>query len=457
MATLARRASAVRNGSPPRPGHCAGSKFSPNCRPKPRSEHAPAEPLCFRRRPQAYRKGDFAARCDAAGRRGQRSGRAPGARVGGAARRSPPSFGASTPSPAAHPTWPVWAGRALPAGGRTPRSSAAPRPDGGASSSRRSRRQSSAGKLASRARRRRSGRHGPGDRWSARLWRDGNFDACDRKLDLARVRGRAAEGGSQISRRPSALCRKLRRRVAGGGSWRAGRDGACSGARRRGARPVQPGAWSRPCLRRSGTIPAFCSPASRTRGVATESYEAARLLSSRRRIAILDQSRQMVVRAPDGRARASRPERAQARFPNFATRRRFRTKSIATEVDAIFHAGWIALRFLDEPAKRRSASPSPRRPRRPRCRSLARLTGAAAPRRRLGRPGRQARLLRVRAPRAEPIAYYGQLAAQRLGAKRLDLREPSAVAEGADRDESVRAVERSTPTRASTISRPARL
>ena len=42
---------------------------------------------------------------------------------------------------------------------------------------------------------------------------------------------------------------------------------------------------------------------------------------------------------------------------------------------------------------------------------------------------------------SEPIAYYGQLAADRLGAKRLELRAPSAVAEGADRDEAVRAAE----------------
>jgi soluble lytic murein transglycosylase len=42
---------------------------------------------------------------------------------------------------------------------------------------------------------------------------------------------------------------------------------------------------------------------------------------------------------------------------------------------------------------------------------------------------------------SEPIAYYGQLAARRLGAKRLELRFPSAVAEGAERDESVRATE----------------
>ncbi len=40
-----------------------------------------------------------------------------------------------------------------------------------------------------------------------------------------------------------------------------------------------------------------------------------------------------------------------------------------------------------------------------------------------------------------PIAYYGQLAAQRLGETRLALRPPMAVAEGDRRDEAVRAVQ----------------
>ena len=42
---------------------------------------------------------------------------------------------------------------------------------------------------------------------------------------------------------------------------------------------------------------------------------------------------------------------------------------------------------------------------------------------------------------SEPIAYYGQLAAQRLGEKRLALRAGTAAAEGDRRNEAVRAAE----------------
>jgi soluble lytic murein transglycosylase len=42
---------------------------------------------------------------------------------------------------------------------------------------------------------------------------------------------------------------------------------------------------------------------------------------------------------------------------------------------------------------------------------------------------------------SEPIAYYGQLAAKRLGEKRLALRSPISAAEGDRRDEAVRAAE----------------
>ncbi len=108
-------------------------------------------------------------------------------------------------------------------------------------------------------------------------------------------------------------------------------------------------------------------------------------------------------------------------------------------VDLEFHAGWIALRFLGdarEAAKRfalaAEAAESPV--------SIARAAywrGRAAEA--LG-DADEAKLL-YQSAASEPITYYGQLAAQRLGAKRLVLRGPSAVAEGADRDESVRAAE----------------
>src|SRR5271165_999504 len=111
----------------------------------------------------------------------------------------------------------------------------------------------------------------------------------------------------------------------------------------------------------------------------------------------------------------------------------------ANKVDLDFHAGWIALRFLGdapEAAKRfalaAEAAETPL--------SIARAAywrGRAAEA--MGN-GDEA-TLDYQSAATEPVAYYGQLAAQRLGAKRLELRAPSAVAEGADRDESVRAVE----------------
>jgi soluble lytic murein transglycosylase len=111
----------------------------------------------------------------------------------------------------------------------------------------------------------------------------------------------------------------------------------------------------------------------------------------------------------------------------------------ADAVDLDFHAGWIALRFLGdapEAAKRfalaAEAAETPL--------SIARAEywrGRAAEA--MGNAD-EANLHYADAA-SEPIAYYGQLAAQRLGVKRLELRAPAAVAKGDGRDESVRATE----------------
>ena len=111
----------------------------------------------------------------------------------------------------------------------------------------------------------------------------------------------------------------------------------------------------------------------------------------------------------------------------------------AARVDQDFHAGWIALRFLDQPseASRRfalaaEAAETPL--------SIARAAywrGRAAE-----ATGDEAGAKTFyESAAAQPIAYYGQLAASKLGAKRLALREPKTVATGDARDESVRAVE----------------
>jgi soluble lytic murein transglycosylase len=111
----------------------------------------------------------------------------------------------------------------------------------------------------------------------------------------------------------------------------------------------------------------------------------------------------------------------------------------ADKVDLDFHAGWIALRFLGdapEAAKRfalaAEAAETPL--------SIARAEywrGRAAE----AMGEKDDAKLHYENAATEPIAYYGQLAATRLGAKRLELRAPRAVAEGPERDEAVRAAE----------------
>ena len=112
--------------------------------------------------------------------------------------------------------------------------------------------------------------------------------------------------------------------------------------------------------------------------------------------------------------------------------------SVPAKVDAAFHAGWIALRFLgeaEEAAKRFDAAnavaATPL--------SIARAgywRGRAAEA--LGRAD-EARRFYERAA-AFPIAYYGQLAAERLGRSALVLRAPAAVAAPEARDEATRVV-----------------
>jgi soluble lytic murein transglycosylase len=113
--------------------------------------------------------------------------------------------------------------------------------------------------------------------------------------------------------------------------------------------------------------------------------------------------------------------------------------SSEARVDAAFHAGWIALRFLDDApsaAKRFAlAAEAAENPL-----SAARAAywqGRAAEA--MG-DSKAAKSFYARAASA-PIAYYGQLAAQRLGETRLVFRAPAAAAEGDRRDEAVRAVQ----------------
>jgi soluble lytic murein transglycosylase len=111
----------------------------------------------------------------------------------------------------------------------------------------------------------------------------------------------------------------------------------------------------------------------------------------------------------------------------------------ANQIDADFHAGWIALRFLGDA---RAAAQ-----RFERAAEVARTPISIA--RAAYWRGRAADALgdfddaevHYETAAREPIAYYGQLAAQRLGEKRLALRTAIAAAEGHGRDEAVRAAE----------------
>jgi peptidoglycan lytic transglycosylase len=116
-----------------------------------------------------------------------------------------------------------------------------------------------------------------------------------------------------------------------------------------------------------------------------------------------------------------------------------RPDSSEAEVDARFHAGWIALRFLgDAPlaaerfALAAKAAENPLSVARAaywRGRAAEAMGDAEATKDFYGRAA------------SEPFAYYGQLAAQRLGETRLALRAPAPPAQGEARDEAVRAVE----------------
>jgi soluble lytic murein transglycosylase len=115
-----------------------------------------------------------------------------------------------------------------------------------------------------------------------------------------------------------------------------------------------------------------------------------------------------------------------------------RPETSEAEVDADFHAGWIALRFLNDPvlaaerfALASEAADAPL--------SIARAAywqGRAAE----AMGGAEAARGFYERAASEPIAYYGQLAARRLGRTHLALRAPKAAAVGDRRDEAIGAV-----------------
>jgi soluble lytic murein transglycosylase len=115
------------------------------------------------------------------------------------------------------------------------------------------------------------------------------------------------------------------------------------------------------------------------------------------------------------------------------------TSSAPSAVDAAFHAGWIALRFLDDPqtaARHFEAA------------AAAAITPLA--RARAGYwQGRAAEAMNkaddarrfYEGAAAYPIAYYGQLAARKLGRDDITPRTPAAVATGDERADATRVIE----------------
>ena len=113
--------------------------------------------------------------------------------------------------------------------------------------------------------------------------------------------------------------------------------------------------------------------------------------------------------------------------------------SAEDRIDAEFHAGWIALRFVGDRGSRRAPFRH-----RLRGRAHADLAGAhallAGPRRRSARAHRRGH--RFYAQAAEhSSAYYGQLARARLGLEEQPVRKARDMAQGDARLESIRAVE----------------
>ena len=115
------------------------------------------------------------------------------------------------------------------------------------------------------------------------------------------------------------------------------------------------------------------------------------------------------------------------------------TESVPAHVDAAFHAGWIALRFLGDAATaakhfgeaaRVALTPL----------SVARANyweGRAAEAMKQGEEARDY----YRRAAAYPIAYYGQLAAKKLGDDEIAPRAPGRVVAGDDRFEATRVME----------------
>jgi soluble lytic murein transglycosylase len=280
--------------------------------------------------------------------------------------------------------------------------------------------QSSAGKIAAARAAQAMGRPEEASKIIRALWRDGNFDALSESVVLR-------EFGSSFTKADHAYRadRLLYTAYLGAGARAAALAGsdvlALAQARIGAARaPMSPGLIKAvpPALRNDpGLLFSRIQYARRAGRV----YEAAVLLSlaPHDRAALVGRDRWWSERKMIAHTLLDLDE---PRLAFEVCDQTVRPDSSEAQVDAAFHAGWIALRFLNDApsAAKRFA-----------------LAGRAADA--MG-DSETAKTFYARAA-AVPIAYYGQLAAQRLGETRLAFRAPAAAAEGERRDEAVRAVQ----------------
>jgi soluble lytic murein transglycosylase len=297
--------------------------------------------------------------------------------------------------------------------------------------------QSSAGKIAAARAARATGRTEEASQIIRALWRDGNVDALSESVVLR-------EFGSSLTKADHAYRadRLLYSGYLGAGARAAALAGpdvsALAQARIAAAREPMSAALIKavpPVLRNDpGLLFSRIQYARRAGRV----YEAAVLLSlaPHDRVALVNPDRWWSERKMVARTLLDLDE---PRLAFEVCDQTVRPDSSEAQVDAAFHAGWIALRFLDDApsaAKRFAlAAEAAENPL-----SVARAAywqGRAAE---AMSDSEMAKTFYARAA-AVPIAYYGQLAAQRLGETRLAFRAPAAAAEGERRDEAVRAVE----------------
>jgi len=296
--------------------------------------------------------------------------------------------------------------------------------------------QTSAGKIAAARAAKAMGRNDEAARIIRALWRDGNFDALTEGVIMRDFGASLAKADHKY--RADRLLYTPYLGAAARAAALAGPDVlALAGARIEAARAPMSAALLRavpPALRNDpGLLFSRVQYARRAGRV----YEAAVLLSlaPRDRAALISPDRWWSERKMVASALLDLDE---PRLAFEVCDQTVRPETSEAEVDADFHAGWIALRFLNDAptaaekfALAAEAADAPL--------SIARAAywqGRAAE----AMGGAEAAKGFYERAASEPIAYYGQLAAQRLGQPRLTLRAPKAAAEGDRRDEAVGAV-----------------